>query len=111
MTNEYFKLIEELLKRRHEKDVKFLSEDGREDILRMDLESMVNGDRNPDNLLTFKKLIDSIGIIRDPGYCFGTIFITKVPGVGLCLLSAGHNFKTILEDVSGKMIMKILKIM
>jgi len=72
------------------------------------LESMVKGDRNPDNLLTFKKLINSIGIIRDPGYCFGTIFITKVPGVGLCLLSAGHNFKTILEDVSEQMIMRKL---
>ena len=102
------KLVEELLKRRHAKDVKFLSEDGREDVLKRDLERMINGDRNPDNLLTFKKLINSIGIIRDPGYAFGTIFITRVPEVGLCLLSAGHNFKTILEDITVQMVMGIL---
>ena len=108
MINGLIKYGEKLLKRRHEKDAEFLSKEGREDRLKMDVESMVNGDKNPDNLLVFKKLIRSIGIVRDPSYRCGTIFITKVSGVGLCLLSAGHNFQTILEDFSVQRIMSIL---
>ena len=89
---------------RDSKQVQFLSENSGTEVL----EKMVSGAK-PDDLLTFKKLINSIALIRDPNYYCGTMFLAEVSGLGVCLLSAGHNFTAILNRSPAKMTFNILK--
>lgn len=93
----YLKIIEKLLDKRDPAQKKFLSDNGGEEVL----ENMVTGAKE-DDLLLFRKVIKSIGLLRNDENGFGTIFIAHVVGQGLCLLSAGHNFMTILNKRSSK---------
>ena len=93
----YLNIIEKLLNTRDEQQNLFLSQNGGEDML----ESMVTGARKED-LLTFRKLINAIGMIWESDYGCGTIFIADVSKIGVVLLSAGHNFATILTENSSQ---------
>lgn len=104
----FLKIIVQLLEQRAKEDVAFVKAKG---ITQTPLERLIQGyqsSKSPKDLLTFKKLIRSIGIIRSPSYAFGTIFLAEVDCMGPCLLSAGHNFKEILNDKSDQQTMGIL---
>ena len=90
---------------RENEQLKFLSENNGEDVL----ESMISGAR-PNDLLTFKKLINSIALVRDvPNYLCGTMFLAKVEGLGVCLFGAGHIFESILHGRSTQITLKQLQ--
>ena len=58
---------------------------------------MVSGAK-PDDLLILSKLVNSIALICTPNDEYGTAFLAKVPGVGICMLTAGHNFEALLNE-------------
>ena len=62
-----------------------------------DLEKMVSGAKR-DDLLTLNKLVNSIALFCTPNDEYGTVFLAKVPGVGICMLTAGHNFEALLNE-------------
>lgn len=95
--DKFRELVEKLLERRVQEDIKFLSDKREKEKYEDALESMVRN-KNPDDLPTFKKLITSTGMIKDPFGGHGTIFLAEVDGVGPCLFSAGHVFKGIIND-------------
>ena len=105
MTDVFIKLVQQLLNNRDNEQLKFLSDNNGKDVL----ESMISGAR-PNDLLTFKKLINSIALVRDvPNYFCGTMFIAKVEGLGVCLFGAGHIFESILHGRSTQITFKQLQ--
>ena len=65
------------------------------------LEVFLNRDvANENDMLTFGKLINGIALLCIPNDYYGTAFIADVPEVGACLMSAGHNFESLLENMS-----------
>lgn len=101
----FIRHIQQLLNSRDNEQLKFLSDNNGKDVL----ESMISGAR-PNDLLTFKKLINSIALVRDvPNYLCGTIFIAKVEGLGVYLFGAGHIFGSILHGRSTQITLKQLQ--
>ena len=68
---------------------------------------MVSGAK-PDDLLILSKLVNSIGLFCTPHDEYGTVFLAKVPGVGICMLTAGHNFEALLNKKPTAQTMKLL---
>jgi hypothetical protein len=68
---------------------------------------MVSGAK-PDDLLILSKLVNSIGLFCTPDDAYGTVFLAKVPDVGICMLTAGHNFDALLNEKPTPQTMKLL---
>jgi len=69
-----------------------------------ELDKIVKTYVRPDDLLPFKKLIYGVAQVyippnEDGGPFYGTAFLANVPNVGVCLLSAGHNFAELFREV------------
>jgi len=89
-------LLKNLLKSRSDNYLNLLKE---EDEDWDELETIVKNYVRPDDILPFNKLIYGVALVCIPGNCFGTAFLADVPNVGVCLLSVGHNFDSLFEEV------------
>ena len=61
---------------------------------------MNRNDASEDDMLAFQNLIYGVALLCIPDNYYGTAFLAEVPGVGTCLLSAGHNFDSLLSNRS-----------